>query len=481
MRIPVFLSAPRALCFSVVALPFAVLGGCALQHYDPAPLDPAASANAFGSRSTDSPGLKEYLVAHGHPPSDWPVQRWGLAELTLLAFYDHPELELARARAKAAHAEASAAMQRLPLGLTPRVEHHTITTPEQPSVWSLGFEVEIPIAGNTRRTATSERVTYLADAADLQVGSVAWNVRSEVRAKLLDCYAAYRVSALLDMEIQQRRLLVALLERRLEAGAASRFEVNNARLAQAELEGQAQATRLARERSLAALAQALALPLAEVRGLSLDFAAFEETPPPPGDAGVQRAALLNRLDIRAKLLEYSAVDAAVKLEIARQYPSFIINPGFLWDQGDHVWSLAATMLLPAGGNKPAIEAAEARRAVAAREFLAFQGRVISEAEGAETRYRTALEGAGNLERLVRLHATRDQETKKQFDAGYVDRLELTLTQIETLAAQRNALAAASEAQRALGGLEDALQIPLVGGPVPEWAASQAPAASLAEK
>ncbi len=360
-------------------------------------------------------------------------------------------------------------------------EHHTVTTPEQPSVWSLGFEVEIPVAGSTRRAATSERFAYLADAADLQVGSVAWSVRSEVRAKLLDCYAVHRSASLLDAEIQQRRLLVALLERRLEAGAASRVEVNNARLEQAELEGQAQAARLARERSLAALAQALALPLAAVRGLSLDFAAFQETPAPPGDAGVQRAALLNRLDVRAKLLEYSAADAAVKLEIARQYPTFSINPGFLWDQGDHVWSLAATMLLPAGGNKPAIQAAEARRQVAAREFLVFQSRVISEAEAAEARYRTALEGAGNSERLVRLHAARDQETKKRFDAGYVDRLELTLTQIETLAAQRNALAAASEAQRALGGLEDALQIPLVGGPVPEWAADQEPGTSLAEK
>ena len=189
MRNRVSLSARGALRFPAVALSLALLGGCALQRYDPAPLDPAASASAFGSRSTDAPGLKDYLVAHGHPPSDWPVQHWGLAELTLLAFYDHPDLELARARAKAAHADASAAMQRAPFGLTPRVQHHTVTTPEQPSVWSLGFEVEIPVAGSTRRAATSERFAYLADAADLQVGSVAWSVRSEVRAKLLDCYA----------------------------------------------------------------------------------------------------------------------------------------------------------------------------------------------------------------------------------------------------------------------------------------------------
>jgi outer membrane protein TolC len=313
------------------------------------------------------------------------------------------------------------------------------------------------------------------------VGSVAWTVRSEVRAKLLDCHAANRTASLLDAQIQQRRLLVGLLERRLEAGAASRVEANNARLAQMEAEGQAQAAQLLRERSLAALAQALALPLPAVRAISLDFGAFAQTPAPPDDAGVQRAALRNRVDVRAKLLEYAAADAEVKLEVARQYPSFSISPGYLWDQGDNIWSLAATVLLPAAGNKPAIQVAEARREVAAREFLAFQGRVLSEADGAQARYRQALAGAVGSERLVRLQAARDQETKKQFDAGYADRLELTLAQLGTLVAQRNAVSVESEAQRALGALEDALQVPLVGGPVPGWTRNQVPSAGLAEK
>jgi hypothetical protein len=92
-----------------------------------------------------------------------------------------------------------------------------------------------------------------------------------------------------------------------------------------------------------------------------------------------------------------------------------------------------------------------------------------------------LAGAGGSDRLVELQVARDRETKKQFDAGYADRLELTLAQLGTLAAQRNAVAVESEAQRALGALEDALQMPLVGGPVPSWTRNQAPSAGLAEK
>ena len=103
------------------------------------------------------------------------------------------------------------------------------------------------------------------------------------------------------------------------------------------------------------------MPLAAVRNMSLDFAAFRQTPAPPNDSAVQHSALLNRLDVRAKLFDYAAADAAVKLEIARQYPSVTLSPGYLWDQGDNIWSLVATVLVPAAGNKPAIQAAQARR------------------------------------------------------------------------------------------------------------------------
>ncbi len=100
---------------------FASVPGCALQRYEPAPLDPAASANAFESRSVDAPELKEYMIAHGHPAAEWPVQRWGLADLTLLAFYYQPNLELARAQAAAARAQVAAATQRPPIAIKPVV------------------------------------------------------------------------------------------------------------------------------------------------------------------------------------------------------------------------------------------------------------------------------------------------------------------------------------------------------------------------
>ena len=442
--------------------------GCTLQRYEPAPLDPAASAQRFESRTTDAPGLKQYMLEHGHPASDWPVQRWSLADLTLLAFYYRPDLEVARAQAAAARAQVAAATQRPPIGLKPVVWHHSLQPPETTSPWSLGFEIEVPLGGSGRRAAIGEQYSSFADAAELNVGSAAWAARSDVRARFLDCYAAGRTLELLDAEARERRALVALLERRFEMGAGSALDVGSARLRLAEVEGQIQSGQLTREQTLSALARALGLPLAAVRGMSFDYTTLEQTPVSPSDRDAQRVALLNRVDVRTKLFEYAAADAVVKLEIARQYPTVTLSPGYLWDQGDNIWSLVATILVPAAGNKPAIEAAQAGRKAAAQDFLALQVKVISDADGAQARYRQAQENAAGAQRLAELQAARDQRAKRQFDAGHTDRVELTLVRLEALTVQRNVLSVGLDTQRALGALEDALQVPLAGAPAPSW-------------
>jgi len=125
--------------------------------------------------------------------------------------------------------------------------------------------------------------------------------------------------------------------------------------------------------------------------------------------------------------------------------------------------------VPAAGNKPAIQAALARRDAAAHEFLAMQGKVISEADAAQARYLKTMESAGAMQQMVDLQSVRGKEAKKQFDAGHADRVELALAMLETRVVERRALATRLETQRTLGALEDALQMPLAGAPLPNWA------------
>ena len=181
---------------------------------------------------------------------------------------------------------------------------------------------------------------------------------------------------------------------------------------------------------------------------------------------MRRAALLNRLDIRGKLLEYAAAEAEVRLEIARQYPTVSITPGFLWDQGDSIWSLAATLVPAVLGNRPAIAAAQARREVEGNQFHALQDRVITQAQGADAAYASLTQALSQAEQGSALQAARMQQLERRFDAGYADRVELTAARLETISVQRGAAALRIEALRAQGALEDALQMPLAGGPLP---------------
>jgi outer membrane protein, heavy metal efflux system len=445
------------------------LCGCAMQSYRAAPIDPAGSAQSFEARTLDTPALKEYMLAHGYPSSAWPVERWGLTELTLLAFHYHPDLQVARAQALALRAEAAAAVPRVPLAVTPRIEHHSLRTAEQSSPWSLGFEVQIPLAFAATGDAIRSRYDALAQAADLRIGAAAWDVRSHVRTRLLDLYGNDAEAQLLQGEVRAREALLALLEQRLQAGAASAVEVNSARLALIDVRSRLQVARSAGERVLGALAEALALPLATVRSMQLDYAELQRPAPPPQDAQTRRAALLNRLDIRGKLLEYAAAEAEVRLEIARQYPTISITPGFLWDQGDNIWSLAATLVPAVLGNRPAIAAAQARREVEASQFQALQGKVIAQAQSADAAYASLAQALAQAEQISALQAARVQQIERQFEAGYADRVELTAVRLETIAAQRGAVALRIETLRAQGVLEDALQIPLAGGPLPRVA------------
>lgn len=460
---------PQRRQLTCVALPL-LLSACALQSYQPATVDADAAAAAYLDRRTDDLGLRGYMLSHGHAESDWPVRRWGLDELTLLAFYYHPDLEVARARAGEARARVQPAAYRLPWGVSPRLEYHSSRPEDADSPWSLGFEVQIPLAGGSRQQALAERAEYLAQAAELEVGSTAWRVRSRVRAQMLALKSARESMALLERDLEARRSLVALLERRLAAGYAATTEVAAARLRLHETEGELAGAQTAAARATGELSAAVAVPIETLRGIQLDFSRLDALPDAVADRNARIEALRNRVDMRQRLLEFAAADAEVKLEVARQYPTVALRPGYLWDQGDNVWSLAMDLVAPPVlGNAPAIQAAQARRETAAQIALRDQAAIIAETDTALAAYRQSVVGARAAQQARLTQLARSEQMQKQFDAGYVDRIEATQARMEAIAVERNAQRARLDAQHALGRLEDALQRPLAGGPLSVYA------------
>ncbi|HZP87363.1 MAG TPA: TolC family protein [Burkholderiales bacterium] len=440
----------------------ALVAGCARQPYAARPLDLAAEQTRRAAQTLEAPALRAYLDAHGVRPL--PVQTWGLSELTLTAFFYRPALQAARARGRAARETALQAARRPPPTVRPLVEHHSASNAAD-TPWSLGFEVELPLVLASRREPLIRRAQAEAEAAELEAGAMAWQIRSDVRTRLLELAAARQRLASFEAEIEAQRAVVAMLEKRRELGYAASTDVDTARIRLSDAQAAFASTRSEAQAALGRLAEATGVPLAALEAAQLSFADFGVLPDAPPASETRTRALQNRTDLRRSLLEFEAADAAVKLQIAQQYPTIALRPGYLWDQGDNVWSLALDLALP-GRLEHAVRATEARREAAAQQALATQSSVLGEIDTRRASYETLHAAAAASDAATRDQSVRAQQMQRQFDIGQIDRLEYTLTRIETLRAQRRADAARAEAQRALGQLEDAMQMPISGGPLP---------------
>lgn len=427
---------------------FVVVAGCAMQPYSPQPIVPDQINEAFRTRTLADAGLGE-------------VAEWGLPELTQAALRLHPDLDVARAQWKAVQAGEKTAGQKPNPSISGGGEHHSRDSGISPWTWTLA--IDIPVETHGKREARIELATALSEAARLDIGQAAWRVRSRLRAQLLEIHAVRQQISQLKKETEIRTRIVALLEARVEAGLVGGIDLTDARLQLQKVRTllDAELARMAELR--AGLAATVGLPESAMAEVPLSFAAFEQDGIELPSQEVQRAALLNRLDVLKALASYKASEARLKLEIAKQYPDFSFAPGYSWDQGDNRWSLGLSLVLALlNRNEGPIAEARAAREAEAQKFNALQAGVIGEQEQALARWQAAHEEIPRAQKLLAAQQSRLVQTQRQFDAGYADRVELTSAQLELATAEAVVLSARLKAQRMLGQLEDTVQQPLDG-------------------
>ncbi|OZB58166.1 MAG: hypothetical protein B7X31_13910 [Thiomonas sp. 13-66-29] len=444
-----------------------LLGGCA--SYQPQPLIPAQDAAALQARDVNAAGLRAFLAAHGQTVTPWPLPSWDLSSLTLLALYDNPQFKVARAQWQRARAGMETATQ-LPNPSLHLFEQHHSLAPAGLSPWSYGLALGIPWQSTELRQARVAQADALADAAGLNLAAAAWQIRSAVRVRFVGLDAALQRVDLLKLELAQRKRALKLLQQQYVLGAITASTWSMARIR----EQQARAGVLNAQGQVAdqraALAGALGLPLDALAHLRLDFSGIQDPPtrkrlPSPA---VQRAALLDRLDIRAALDQYSAAEAGLRLEIARQYPQFQLGPGYEWDQGDQRWTLGLSLSLPVfNHNRGQIAEANARRAEVAARFQVLQLHVLTQVERGLAAYQSSVSIWNATNNIVAEQQQHAQQISAQFAAGEADRLATVRAQLQTVVAKLHRLTAQAESERALGRLEDAVQQPLDGSaPLP---------------
>ena len=313
--------------FVIVAI-FAgiLLTGCA--HYQPQPLDAEHRADEFERRSLADAGLRAFVETNLlTTPSAWPLAEWELEQLTLAAFYFHPDLDAARAKWNTVTAGKITAGQRPNpnLSVTPRLNSSAIGTGVTP--WILGGSLDVPLETAGKRKYRLAQAQQLGEAARFELAGTAWRVRSRVRRGLLDLQAARETSALAGEQVLTLGRVAQLVGRQFEAGAVSPVELSVARIAENQAQMRLKEAQRQEAVARAQLADALGLPLRALDGVKLAVADLAAFPTDLTSGEIRRQAVLNRADVLGALAEYAASESALQLQVAKQYPDIHLRPG----------------------------------------------------------------------------------------------------------------------------------------------------------
>ena len=433
------------------------VAGCA--HFEPQPLSPAQTAAQFDLRRLDNAGLNAFLAQQlGNPPPHWPLPQWDLNSLTLAAFYFHPDLAVARAQWHVAQAGVKTAGGRPNPTLSVTPEYNVTTLVPSPWGPSVNFDVPLETMGKrAKRIAAAEKI---AESARWSFVSAAWQIRSGVRAGLLDFSVAGRRAGLLQKQFAAQTNIVKLLQGRFNAGAIARPELTLAQIALNKTQQDLSDAESKQAEARSRLAQALGVGLAALAGEKLEFNFSADPPAALTSTDARGIALRGRADVLGALADYAAAEADLRLELAKQYPDVHLNPGYQYDQGDSKWSVGLSVELPIlNQNQGPIAEAEARRKLAAAKFIALQAQVSGEIDRAVAGVRVAREQLETGKKLIAAEMQQEKSAEAQLKAGAGEQLDLLNAQLETSNATLTQLDNEAKLQSALGTLEDALQSP----------------------
>ena len=447
-----FAAWPRAAALFAAA----VVAGCGgYLAYEPDDVEQEATTTSFMKRSSDDNTLAELVKASGYS-GEWPPDPWRLDTLTLTALYFNPELDVARAQAFAAQSELAIAARRSPTTLKLLTEHHDRIDGSSP--WSLGVAIELPVGTRARREARLDKAELLSDAAEIEIASAAWRVRSAVRDALIDLISSSQRKRVLRQRLLIQRQMEQLVKRRVEAGMLSSRDLGMERIAVAGIEAAIalEDTRYANARG--DLARALGLPLETVQSLSVANDALIDNVTVPDPAEARQRALHNRLDIHTRLLEFGVADAEVRLAVAEQYPTISLTPGYIWDQADNLWFLLVDLALPDAA-RDVVRVAEARRRTAASRFTALQIGVIGEVEQAGDVLRVTQSRLSAVGEMARLSRSQFNRARRFFESGGGDRVRLVAARLADAQARQHLLDAQEAWRKSIARFEDATQYP----------------------
>jgi outer membrane protein TolC len=438
----------------------AILAGCVGTPPATAPVE--VSVDSFAKRIWEDERLEANLAALGVSDTGTHAAELTAARLLAAALTFNPQLEVERARVDAARASVQQARERPNPSLSFNPER-VIDAAAGVSPWVLAAGLVWPLRTAGKRGLAIDEALATEDTALLNAAATVWELRQNVRAALCGAEFAQAREQTARDELRLREDLGRRLEKQAEAGVISRYEASRAqldRIAALERLNQAESDLAMSRHDLAAVA-GMPIDQIESQPIGTSCLALARDHPLPDVGALSDAAIGGRLEVRAKLAEFRAADAAYRTEVARRMPDLVLGPGYSYDQGDHKITFSLTTDLPISSrNAGAIAKALSERNRVGAELEALQVDVLQSV----LRARDALSASERAQASVsQLVAEADELLRRELDrksAGEVDEPTVISARLVALSARGESLAAARGVVDAIANLEQAIEMPL---------------------
>jgi outer membrane protein, heavy metal efflux system len=440
-----------------------ILASC--MHYVPRPKPPEKVAASFVSRSFEDTGLQEALnKALPARSADWPRSQWDRADLLFAMLYFNDSVAEGRAAVDVATAGRVTARQ-LP-NPTVQLNGEYANQHDGSPLWLWGVTTDWLLDYGLRRGVRISEADLSEQQARYDFAELAWKTRVALRRALVDMLLAEREVTLLEQMQGDRASQLQMARRQLELGAVGRGEVD--RLVSDALLDEQKLNDSRRHASAArsAVAAAVGVPVEALEKIRLSWSDLDTPQEIPEERMGQwrEQSLLERGDVRSAVVAYSVSEAALQLEVRKQYPDITLGPGYTWDHGVKRVQFNLILTLPLlNRNRGPIAEAEARRQEAGAKLEATVAEAYSQIDEGIRQWRLArvrlTEAHGSIyETAQRIYS----EMEQGFAAGANDRTELVAAGIARTLTELQVLDAVRGAQEALGELEDAMRRPLEG-------------------
>ena len=430
------------------------LAGCA--H---APPIPRAEPKVAAAREFANPAVRAALAAFP-PETSAPPGTLTSSEALAAALNFNPDIALQRAQLDLARAEVLRARQR-PNPILSLSPERVINAASGVSPWVVALSLVWPTRTAGKRKLEIEQALAMSDAALLTGANTVWQLRASVRGAVCALELANARNELIKSEAAMRGDLAARLVKQADAGIASRYDAMRAQLENTQASQRLRQSEAELHAARHDLADATGLPAAEIEQRTIGHSCLPAGALAIPAAGeLQEAAIAARLDLRARLAEFRAVDAALRTELARRVPDLNLGPGYTYDQGDRKITFTLSGELPVfSHNDAAIAKARADRDRVIAEVDKLQWSVRSGLERALDQFALARQQYDDAQGAVRQAEELRARDRERLNAGELDRPAIITGQIAALATRLDALTVQRTLIDALALLEAAAQTP----------------------